>query len=294
MRKYAEYLHGQVRRAADPVRPDRHHLARLLLLRPRPWGGRRARAGTIGSPRSCSRWSASCSRASSSTTGSISGRRLRHARAVPAARLGEGGRQAGRLGGLPDAQRQLGLRPRQPRLEVARHAGADAGRHRLQGRQPAAQRRSDRARRVRSAGAGDARDDRRVDAAARPLDLRRRAERVRAARRTAATRSAATGSTCTSSPGRSGTSTSTGWPAGSTTPSCSTTAPSEIRARGRSCTRGCRMSSPPAAKRRKPSRSSAGSTTRRRRTRYRALSAGVEWGAEITASSLVRRTEVQR
>ena len=48
-------------------------------------------------------------------------------------------------------------------------AGADAGRHRLQGRQPAAQRRPDRARRVRPARAGDAGGDRRVDAAARPL-----------------------------------------------------------------------------------------------------------------------------
>ena len=63
---------------------------------------------------------------------------------------------AGAVGGLPDAQRQLGLRPRQPGLEVAGAAGADAGRLGLQGRQPAAERRPDRARRVRPAGAGHA------------------------------------------------------------------------------------------------------------------------------------------
>ena len=131
--------------------------------------------------------------------------RLRHPRAVPASEpvLRDG--RAGRLGGLPDDQRQLGLRPGQPGLQVAGPAGPDAGRHRLQGRQPAAQRRPDRPRRVRPAWLGGPwrRSASGCGCTAARSTAPGRASSPR--RRTAATPSAATGSTCTCSPGRSST-----------------------------------------------------------------------------------------
>ena len=76
-------------------------------------------------------------------------RRHQDARAVPAARLGAGGRQAGRVGGLPDLQRLWGYHRDNStgRPSTARAAcSIDSGQ---QGRQPAAQRRPHRPRRVR-------------------------------------------------------------------------------------------------------------------------------------------------
>ena len=86
-------------------------------------------------------------------------RRLRHAGEVRAA---DGPARHG-LGGEPHAQRELRLQRSRCELEVDRGGGAASLRHRLEGREPAAQHRPRRAGPRAGAGAG-------VAARARPLD----------------------------------------------------------------------------------------------------------------------------
>ena len=210
-------------RAADRLRRDRRTCCSTSPTPARDLRAAAARATTTGAPR---RWSQLVRGAAAGHPDQRPPRHPRRPRSrpeqyQPAEPTRASTAEPVAVGGLPDAQRQLGLRPRQPGLEVAGPAGADAGRRGHQGRQPAAQRRPDRARRVRPAGpAQTLAGDRRLDAPARPLDLRRRAAATSRRRRTAATPSAATGSTCTCSPGRSSTCTCPGSPAGSSTPSC--------------------------------------------------------------------------
>ena len=144
-------------------------------------------------------------RATSSRRSSTSPRGRREAR-----------RRAGAVGGVPDAERQLGLRPRQPRLEVARDCScrcwstrSSKGGNLLLNVGPTARGEFD-PRALRAPAR-----HRRVDAPARAGDPRLRGRARHARRPTAATPSAATGSTCTSSPGRSATSISRASPAGS-------------------------------------------------------------------------------
>ena len=197
-------------RAADRVRQDRRHLVRLLLPGP-DWLAAGKGKDDWGSERAAGAWSASCSRASSSTTGSSSAATSRRRSSTSRARACERRRPAGRVGGLPDAQRQLGLRPRQPRLEAARAARADAGRHGLARAatccSTSGRRRAASSTRARSSGCAASASG---CACTSAVDLRLHGQRPRRRRPTAATPSAATGSTCTSSPGRSATSTSTG------------------------------------------------------------------------------------
>ncbi len=139
---------------------------------PNATGDGRGKGKETGRPRSCWRWCASCSRASSSTIGWTSTVGRQDARAVPAARAGWQSTASAWCGKPARRSRLLGLPPRQPGLETRGHARQHAHRHRRQGRQPAAQRRPDGARRVRRPRAGAAARHGRVDEAARPLDLR--------------------------------------------------------------------------------------------------------------------------
>ena len=153
-------------RAADAVRQAGHHVVRLLLLASPIGAGPRAREPRTGTRNGCSRWSASLQ------PGIIVNDRLEIGGDIktpeqyqPRGWLHVDGKPV-RLGGLPDAQRLVGLPPRQPGLEVRRHAGAHADRLRLQGRQPAAERGAQRPRRVRAHGHRPAARHRRMDAAA--------------------------------------------------------------------------------------------------------------------------------
>ena len=90
-------------------------------------------------------------------------RRPGHPRAVPAGGAHAAGRRAGRVGGLPDDQRQLGLLPRQHAVQDPGDAGPDARRRGQQGRQPAVQHRPDRTGQLRPGVGGDPGRTGRVD-----------------------------------------------------------------------------------------------------------------------------------
>ena len=92
-------------RAADPLRPHRHHVVRLLLLGPGLGRQRQGGLGLRGADGDCR---ASCSRASSSTTGWRSVATSTPPSSTSRGRWLEVGRPAGPLGGLPDAQRVAG------------------------------------------------------------------------------------------------------------------------------------------------------------------------------------------
>ncbi|CAA9336232.1 MAG: GH29, partial [uncultured Friedmanniella sp.] len=163
--------------AAHRLRDRRLPLLRLLLRRrrvPRP-----ARQGCrgVGLRRAAGPGPRAAARRPGQRPAGGAGR-SRHPRAVPAERPDARRRRgAVDVGGLSDPQRQLGIRPRQPRLQVGAAAGPDARRRRLERRQPAAQRRADRARRPRPARPGVARGAGGLDGPARPVGARRRPER---------------------------------------------------------------------------------------------------------------------
>ena len=212
---------AQVRELLTELRPDRHPLVRLLLPGPHDTtaatatarAGRLAVRGTAGDgPRAAA---GHPDQRPAGHPAATSSRRSSTSRDGPMQRDG----QPVVWEACQTLNGSWGYDRDNLDWKSAGAAGADAGRLRLQGRQPAAQRRPDRARRVRPAGAGHAGAHRRVDAAARALHLRRQPGRVHRPRRTAASPSAATGSTCTCSPGRSATSTWPAWPARWSTPS---------------------------------------------------------------------------
>ena len=226
MARYREYLHGQVRELLTELRQDRLPLLRLLLRRA-------ARSPSICNGKGADDWGSTelLAMVRELQPGIIVNDRLD----IPGDFVTPEQYQPSgpmTVDGEPvpwEACQTLngswGYDRDNLDYKSAGPAGPDARRRGRQGRQHAAQRRPHRPRRLRPAGRRDPGGHRRLDAAARPLDLRRRPVRVHRPRRTPATRSAATGSTCTCSPGRSSTSTCRAWPARSSTPSCSTTLP---------------------------------------------------------------------
>ena len=114
--RYREYLHGQTRELLTRLRQGRHHVVRLLLLGP---GLGRQGQGRLGLRRVCMEMVRELQPGIIVNDRLEIGGDLEDARAVPAARAGrEVGRGAGPLGGVPDPERSLGLRPRQPGLEA--------------------------------------------------------------------------------------------------------------------------------------------------------------------------------
>ena len=144
MARYRTYLHGQVRELLTPLRRDQLPVLRLLLpghQQPEihnnkgadDWGSvelmaltRELQPGIVINDRL-----------------DIPGDLVTPEQYQPS-RADEAGRRAGRLGGVPDDQRQLGLRPRQHAVQDPGDAGPDARRRGEQGRKPAVQHRPDR------------------------------------------------------------------------------------------------------------------------------------------------------